>query len=287
MTCSTPLLTPQSPEGSLSGDFTWSFAAVDSASYFTLVGLNIQGLLGSCTGKFSTHAGTNAKLDYLRFIRAAQDAPEIICLTETKLSGKIDDADISIPGYMVQRKDRDRRGGGVAIYYRENLDVTLLDLSSTPCSSLECAAIKVTCRLKTSIFVCVYCKLSSKVDWYNHFNDCVDYLQTLNLPIVIAGDFNINLKSDHSFADEIKVTHGLKQLIREPTRITQKSATLIDHIYTHVTFKVTMQAHSICIYQTTWQFIVNWETLVRHPEALLVAIRPPRIEARRTQIKRA
>ena len=59
----------------------------------------------------------------------------------------------------------------------------------------------------------------------------MDYLQTLNLPIVIAGDFNINLKSDYSFADEIKVTHGLKQLIWEPTRITQKSATLIDHIY--------------------------------------------------------
>ena len=85
--------------------------------------------------------------------------------------------------------------------------------------------------MKTSIFVCIYRKPSSKADWHNHFNDCVDYLQTLNLPTVIAGDFNINLKSDHSFANVIKVTHSLKQHIREPTRITQKSATLIDHIY--------------------------------------------------------
>ena len=72
---------------------------------------------------------------------------------------------------------------------------------------------------------------SKKVEWETQFHECIDYLQTLNLPICLTGDFKINLLKNAAFADEMEATYCLKQIIKEPTRITQKTRSLIDHIY--------------------------------------------------------
>ena len=80
--------------------------------------------------------------------------PEIICLSETKLGKKIDDTEVNFPDYCVHRADRIRRGGGIAIYFSDNLEVTPLDLVSTPWSLLECAAVKIMFHLKSFLLVC-------------------------------------------------------------------------------------------------------------------------------------
>ena len=41
------------------------------------------------------------------------DQPHLVCLTETKLSGDVDDNLISIPGYSSVGPDRNNHGGGV------------------------------------------------------------------------------------------------------------------------------------------------------------------------------
>ena len=48
-----------------------------------------------------------------------------MCLNETLLDKTIMDKEICISGYGLIRKDRTRYGGGVAIYYRDyiNIDV--------------------------------------------------------------------------------------------------------------------------------------------------------------------
>jgi hypothetical protein len=46
-----------------------------------------------------------------------------------------------------------------------------------------------------------------------------------------VGDFNIDLKKNSNFAETMASDYALKQIICEPTRITSKTATLIDHIY--------------------------------------------------------
>ena len=43
---------------------------------------------------------------------------EILCINETRLDNTINDKTIKIPGYDIIRRDRDRNGGGVAIYIR-------------------------------------------------------------------------------------------------------------------------------------------------------------------------
>ena len=46
---------------------------------------------------------------------------DIICLNETFCDGSIADNEISLPSYAVVRKDRNRHGGGVAMYIRNSL----------------------------------------------------------------------------------------------------------------------------------------------------------------------
>ena len=45
--------------------------------------------------------------------------PHVLCLNETKLRNGISDEDIQIENY--HRKDRDRHGGGVAIYVSDTI----------------------------------------------------------------------------------------------------------------------------------------------------------------------
>ena len=48
--------------------------------------------------------------------------PHILCLNETKLSKEINDEDLQIENYhTIFRKDRDRHGGGVAIYVSDTI----------------------------------------------------------------------------------------------------------------------------------------------------------------------
>ena len=46
---------------------------------------------------------------------------DILAITETKLAANITEDEIGMDGYFVVRKDRDRNGGGVLIYYKDLL----------------------------------------------------------------------------------------------------------------------------------------------------------------------
>ena len=45
----------------------------------------------------------------------------IVCVTETWLDDSVMDSEIELSGYVVQRKDRERSGGGVCMYIRSDL----------------------------------------------------------------------------------------------------------------------------------------------------------------------
>ena len=69
------------------------------------------------------------------------------------------------------------------------------------------------------------------------FVSIMDKVNACDLSVVVLGDFNIDLLASkplwgplwHNTTESL----GLTQIIKEPTRITGKSATLLDHIYTN------------------------------------------------------
>ena len=67
---------------------------------------------------------------------------DIISLNETMLDSSISDYEIKINGYDIVRKDRNRHGGGVAIYLRNSLNYTVRDDLTD--ESLETLTLEIT-----------------------------------------------------------------------------------------------------------------------------------------------
>ena len=54
-----------------------------------------------------------------------QDNPfDILTLNETRLDNSISDSEVKIPGSDIVRRDRNRNGGGVAMFIRSNISFT-------------------------------------------------------------------------------------------------------------------------------------------------------------------
>ena len=68
--------------------------------------LNIRGLVN--------------KMDMLRFLISNNDV-DFLCLNETFCDNTISDDEVSIQGMRIERKDRNRSGGGVALYISNKL----------------------------------------------------------------------------------------------------------------------------------------------------------------------
>ena len=64
------------------------------------------------------------KMDEVRHCLSGKIPPAIIAFTETWLDDTIVDGEIAVQCYSVYRKDRNRHGGGIAVYVVDRLKVT-------------------------------------------------------------------------------------------------------------------------------------------------------------------
>ena len=170
----------------------------------------------------------------------------IVPLTETWLSDPVTDRVLVFPGYKLLRRDRAaqpgqhdsrQRGGGVAILYRDNLNVTTLDIESegAACESLW---VSVAGKGHTSTVGVIYRPPSQSMS--NGLSDIHSQLHaslSLGKPTFCLGDFNINLLVPDSpgVPRYLSVLNDLSlfQLIKTPTHLFP-SETLLDHIITNV-----------------------------------------------------
>ena len=80
-------------------------------------------MFGSSKGLHFLHLNIRSllpKLDEIRLIVKESNAA-IFGLTETWLDNSVSDSEVAIEGYSIVRKDRNRHGGGVCVYVRDNL----------------------------------------------------------------------------------------------------------------------------------------------------------------------
>ena len=151
---------------------------------------------------------------------------------ESKLNKRIDDGEITINNYSAFCKDRSKRGRGVVTYCMSCLQPKRLLEDFSFC--MEFVAFKVVSQQTgPKIFCCIYKPPNSKPTWVNDLNNILNHLSFYSLPITLVGDFSTDLLDDNRFADELKINFCFDQLIKCATRVTTKSSTLLDHIYTN------------------------------------------------------
>ena len=91
----------------------------------------------------------------------------IVCVTETWLDDLVMDSEIEVSGYVVQRKDRERSGGGVCMYIRSGLAFNPHTELST--DQLETLWIKIILPKTKPVLVCVCYRTPHQNDFYKLF----------------------------------------------------------------------------------------------------------------------
>ena len=167
---------------------------------------------------------------------------DIIGLDETWLKNKPIDY-FMLNGYNLEFKNRDKkRGGGVCLFIRDNIKYHVRDdLSQLKNPDfVESLFIEIEKPHSKNIVVGVmYRPPGQDLTAFNEYFDSVLKCVTRNQKIVyLMGDFNVNLLNEdtHSHTNDfinILTSHSFYPSITKPTRITSRSATLIDNIFTN------------------------------------------------------
>ena len=132
-------------------------------------------------------------VDELRLQLTSQPI-DVLGLNETRLDNSIDNGLININEYEILRKDRNRMGGGVAIYYRKNLNV--LNRNEIVPDILEAVCIEVrNPKSKPFLIVSLYRPPNSRCQILNEIEMLVKNLDNEEKEFMILGDLNCDLSN--------------------------------------------------------------------------------------------
>ena len=215
-------------------------------------------------GLHFVHLNCNSLLHKIEEIRefVLQCKPHVMCFSESKTDSTITNEEIKLDEYTHIRRDRTRNGGGVACYVRKGVDYNeRTDFSN----DFENIFIDILLPKTTPILFGVVYRPQTTLNFDELLaKSILDANSFDKQEVYIMGDTNYNLldrkmnfilKKGYRFSKDLTnyttplylvkkyialmKTFGLKQLIEEPTRTTDKTSTLLDHILVNTPSKVT------------------------------------------------
>jgi hypothetical protein len=168
---------------------------------------------------------------------------DILSFDETWLCCELEDL-IRFQNYipLYKHKTPTKEGGGLALFIKDHISYNMRDDLVNPQADqnlFECIFIELTVAPLTVVIGLIYRSPSNQ-----SIGELADYLQKVALKIdkenkklILLGDFNCDLlqcntqSSVSDFFDSM-MSSSLIPCITLPTRVTENTATLIDHIYT-------------------------------------------------------
>ena len=166
---------------------------------------------------------------------------DVVALSETWLTkDKALNDYVQIPGYeLVSENCNNMKGGGVGFYIKDSMKFKRRKDIEKKTHELEHLWIELPGKNKNSRLLTGVIYRSEKLltlnDWLEKFEETIAYVKsTWDGPVLIAGDMNINLMSyeDTKCREYLNMIDqfNLVQMGKTPTRITQSTSSLIDHI---------------------------------------------------------
>ena len=143
--------------------------------------------------------------------------------------------------YNFVHVDSPTLAGGTAIYVKDTIKAISRPELKIDLPLIESCWVEIdSCNKQKHIMIgCIYKHPSANVDEFTTVLD--KFLNQLNMnkyEVYILGDMNIDLLKHHTHLQtgrylDMLYSHNLLPVITKPTRITNHTATLIDHIYTN------------------------------------------------------
>ena len=159
---------------------------------------------------------------------------DILAINESKIDPSIPDSEINIPSYKSIRKDRNRNGGGVVIYVREQ--ISFRDRNDLVSDSLEMICIEIERpHSKPFLLSAWYRPPNSELNIINEYELFLFKCDSESKEMIIMGDLNCDFGKSppDTYTNRIISLNNLYQmvnLINEPTRVTETLASTIDLI---------------------------------------------------------
>lgn len=217
-----------------------SAVVTNGPDFFKILSTNIQCL--------------SSKIDELKvFLVSAQQSGvffDAICCQESWLDQDSDLSLLQLPGYaMISKGFSVSSHGGLVTYLREDLHYSILDFTHHFNSDFwEQLTLKISGFGNDESLVLgnIYRQPQDlsrrKITFLEDFDKYLGSLQTMG-QVVIAGDYNVDLLRlvEKSFPEDLfdlSGSHGFFPRITRPTRITEKSKTLIDNFFCNFTEKI-------------------------------------------------
>ena len=160
---------------------------------------------------------------------------DIISVNETHLDDAINDFELNIQGFTMYRNDRNRCGGWVALYIRDNIKRKLRTDLFIP--GIESLWVEMSIPNGGPYFIgTMYRPPSTRNEYYEKMIENIELAASNNKEIILLGDLNFDYKLDESLSSNpvywIEALFELTQLIEKPTRRTLTTSSLIDVILT-------------------------------------------------------
>lgn len=161
--------------------------------------------------------------------------PDFVALTETWLTNEIKDFEVTPPNYVIIRKDRQTRGGGVAILLKKELSFEILP----EVIGVEAIFCKLLFTSRPVFVGCVYRSPSSDKDSLQALHTYM-HRYVLGARLILLGDFNLpdinwrTMQHNSACTDaliDIMLTFNLSQIVKQPTRIQGCCSNILDLVF--------------------------------------------------------
>lgn len=179
--------------------------------------------------------------------------PHILAVTETWLNSQISDSEVVPPSHKIIRRDREARGGGVALILKNDINCFLLEDIPNH-ESLFC---QLSYRSTSFLFGVVYRPPKSSVEYMELLSGYLERMVRDGQKFILTGDFNLptidwntlSVPASQETASaqillETLFFHSLKQIVMTPTRVAENTQSILDLVFIK-------HFHDNCFVETT------------------------------------
>ena len=196
------------------------------------------------------------KLDMLKLLLQNEVDIDILGLSESWLTGSLNDNLVNIPNYDIVRNDRNwgekttdingkfKKGGGVCIYVKHNINYSThsLCMFNVSCQNVECHWVKIIQENQRNIVIAnIYRPPQGNVKKFvDYLEGVIENLDLDREDLILLGDLNIDFmdkkSSDFKQIDSLLSQIGLVAHIKEPTHFSKNRNSCLDQIVSNSNF---------------------------------------------------
>ena len=156
----------------------------------------------------------------------------VIGISESWLDSSVTDNEIKLDDYSITRNDRNRNGGGVCTYVRNNF--AFLPRTDLQSDHIEATWLEIILPKTKPIIIGTVYRPPDQTNFLYHFESVLGNIRS-DAEMIMLGDFNINFKDKNNGLlkkySEVLNMFGLKQLINPQLESLENLQQLLTMLY--------------------------------------------------------